>query len=92
MSNRSLSAPPVIENATALFAAVASASVPDSAVTSVVFSATACVEDVSHTGALSFWSTRLTVKAWATGCAPSLAVTSTAKAGLLAGLGSPAPT
>ncbi len=54
MSNRALSAPPVIENATVLFAAVASASVADSAETSVVFSATVCVAGVVHTGALSF--------------------------------------
>ncbi len=56
----------------------ASSSTAASAVTSVVFSATVCVADVVHTGA-SFWSSRLTVKAWATGFAPSLAVTSTAK-------------
>ncbi len=54
MSNRSWSAPPVIENATALFAAVASPSTAASAVTSVVFSTTVCVAGVVHSGALSF--------------------------------------
>ncbi len=79
MSNRPWSAPPVIENATALFAAVASASVADSAVTSVVFSTTVCVAGVVHTGRVVVLVHEVDREGPDSGCAPSFAVTSTAK-------------